>query len=296
MQPGGSILHHSAHSQSIRLFQQCTINQFLVPPLYLVAHQQPASAPVTAARLWYQRRMLQWLSADMWRRVIEGRGQRRREEVTAACLKGGRGGSSSRGVRSYSTTSCPSNKTTVPSREGGREGGGEWLWPWLITAAWLSCLFTRDQKMTRSAWKSGFICSPPYFFLCHVLSLHKDTFLSSMQIYSVWIFYDFYFFRLLTESAAHSWDFFSPFFFSGFCNVFRVSPRWTSNRGSMCAEGENKASGSTFMAEVRGWKRLNKRTVISHWRAQQFAAWRRRGDASSPSPTFQPALGEPDRI
>lgn len=53
-------------------------------------------------------------------------------------------------LKSYSTTSCWSYKTTVESQEGGRESR-VWLWPWLITAAWLSSLFTRDQRMTRTS-------------------------------------------------------------------------------------------------------------------------------------------------
>lgn len=39
-------------------------------------------------------------------------------------------------------------------------------------------------------------CALLHIWLCHVLSLYKDTLLSSMLIYSVWIFYDFFFFFL----------------------------------------------------------------------------------------------------
>lgn len=61
-----------------------------------------------------------------------------------------------------------------------------------------------------------------HVWLCHVLSLYKDTLLCSMQIYSAWCFYDTPPPRLLTESAAHSRDF-SFFPFSVFCTCSGVA-------------------------------------------------------------------------
>lgn len=52
-----------------------------------------------------------------------------------------------------------------------------------------------------------------HIWLRHVLSCHKDTFLSSMQIYSVWIFCDifFFFFCLLTVGRTFTGFFFLLF-------------------------------------------------------------------------------------
>lgn len=116
-----------------------------------------------------------------------------------------------------------------------------------------------------------------------------------MQIYPAYIFYDSPPPRLLTESAMHSWAF-SFLSFSGFAHVpgiTVVNVREACGR-SPRAEGENQTSASTFMAEVRGRKALNKRTLISHRRMQQFAAWIEA--TPPPPPSFQPALDEPDQL
>lgn len=126
------------------------------------------------------------------------------------------GGGGSRGARSYSTTSCPSQETTVPSHEGVWGGRGRRMTLTLTDHCSMTVLpFYEGSKDDKVGLKICFFALL-HVWLCHVLSLYKDTFLCSMQIYSAWSFYDIFFNppppRLLTESAAHSRDFsFFPF-------------------------------------------------------------------------------------
>lgn len=58
---------------------------------------------------------------------VSDRGERTKEERRGDSLVGGGEvgrEESRRGARSYSTTSCPGQETTVWSREGGRGGAG----------------------------------------------------------------------------------------------------------------------------------------------------------------------------
>lgn len=163
--------------------------------------------------------MLQWLSIDVWKRVIEGRGQRRREEVTALWGEQQRRSQ----VLQHHQLPEPQNYSTVTwGREGGRgeeeeEVENDFDPDWSLQHDCLA--FSRGIKRWQGRPENLFFALL-HIWLRHVLSLYKDMFLSSMQIYSVWIFYDF--FVRLTESAAHSWDF--PFFsFSGFARVSGVT-------------------------------------------------------------------------
>lgn len=149
-----------------------------------------------------------------------------------------------------------------------REGERVWLWPWLITAAWLSSLFTRDQSMTRTTWKSLLFF---FFFLMfgsamfvfrqgHILLLFYAN-LFSVDLF-IWMVLP-----GLTERPPHIWNIQA--------NVF-LKPSFILFLPTFSSIKVNRLMTNTCILCVNGWN-----NAVNVWRHTKYGKCELKGKTTT---------------